>query len=52
MIIELELEIEIKLEQEHSNPRMLRKLQGYGLNGLYDNSVSYTSPRVRIVVTP
>ncbi|PSV92416.1 YaaC family protein [Photobacterium iliopiscarium] len=37
--------LEIKLEQEHSNAHMLRKLNGYGLDGLYDNSVSYTLRR-------
>ncbi|WP_368170760.1 YaaC family protein [Aeromonas sp. R9-2] len=37
--------LEIKLEKEHSNPRTLRRLQGYSLDPIYDNSVSYTLRR-------
>jgi len=37
--------LEINLEQEHSNASTLRKLTGYGLDGTYDNSVSYTLRR-------
>lgn len=37
--------LEIQLEQEHSNAYTLRKLIGYGLDGAYDNSTSYTLRR-------
>lgn len=37
--------LEIKLEKEHSNRRTLRRLQGYSLDPIYDNSVSYTLRR-------
>lgn len=36
---------EFKLETEHSNQRTLKRLVGYGLDSIYDNSILYTLRR-------